>query len=341
MSIIQTDVVIVGAGPVGLFAIFQCGMVGLQTHVFEGLSHVGGQCSALYPEKPIFDIPAHPRILGQELADKLFEQAMPFNPTFHFENKLVEVLPIRDEDGYIWHVKSNQGIEIKTKAIIIAAGVGAFGPNRPPMPNLDAFEKTSVHYFIPNKSIYENKNIVIAGGGDSAVDWALTLSSIAKKVTVVHRRDQFRAAPHSEEQLKNLVKQGVVDLCVPYQLFDLKGESSTLTHVVIQNFNDQSFHEIKADYLLPFFGLSTNLGPIAEWGLGISKNSIEVENGTAKTNREGIYAIGDVATYPHKLKLILTGFSEAAFAAHAIYKQIYPNNPLHFEHSTTKGVHLK
>ncbi|CAO5682175.1 MAG: Ferredoxin--NADP reductase [Holosporales bacterium] len=340
MSVMKTDVVIVGAGPVGLFAIFQCGMVGLNVHVFEGLSHVGGQCSALYPEKPIFDIPAHPSILGQDLVDQLLKQVMPFNPTFHFENKLVDVIPI-EEDGYLWHLKSNKGVDIKAKALLIAAGVGAFGPNRPPLLNLETFEKTSVHYFIPNREVYTDKEIVIAGGGDSAVDWALSLVENAKKVAVVHRRDQFRAAPHSEEKLKKLAEQGIIDMVVPYQLFDLKGKDDVLEYVVVQHLKDQTIKEIKADYLLPFFGLSTNLGPIAEWGLGISKNSIEVENGTAKTSRLGIYAIGDIATYPHKLKLILTGFSEAAFAAHAIYKQINPNTPLHFEHSTTKGVRLR
>lgn len=336
----QTDVVIIGSGPVGLFTIFQCGMVGLKVHVFDGLPHVGGQCSALYPDKPIYDIPAHPHILGQDLISKLFEQANVFNPVFHLQHKIIKIESIHKDD-YLWRVESSQGIVVETKAIIIAAGVGAFGPNKPPLDHIDAFEKESIRYFIPNKEEFKNKNVVIAGGGDSAVDWAIALQLIAKKVTIVHRRNRFRATPSSEEKLNQLFIEGKIDLVTPYQLYKLNGDDNKLHSVSVQNFEDQSIKEIEADYLLPFFGLSTNLGPIAEWGLGLTKKSIEIDPLTGQTNKDGIYAVGDIASYPHKLKLILTGFSESAQAAHAIYRQINKDQPLHFEHSSTKDVFQK
>jgi thioredoxin reductase (NADPH) len=339
MSHYQTDVVIIGAGPVGLFGIFQCGMLGLNVHVFDGLPHAGGQCSALYPEKPIYDIPAYPSILGQELVDNLMQQIEPFKPSFHFKSKITHIESFLGED-YQWTVKSDQGISVDCKAILIAAGVGAFGPNRPPLADIEQFENTSIHYFVRSKDLYKGKNVVIAGGGDSAVDWTLALQPIVKKLTVVHRRNNFRAAPKSEEMLKVLAQKGLIELVVPYQLEGVKGKGNMLNTIIVQNFDDKSIKEIEADYLLPFFGLSTNLGPISEWGLGIHKNAIEVNQGTSQTNKESIYAIGDVATYPHKLKLILTGFSEAAQAAHSIYKEIYGIIP-HFEHSTTKGIPLK
>jgi len=331
----QTDVVIIGAGPVGLFAIFQCGMVGLKTHVFDGLSHVGGQCSALYPTKPIYDIPAYPSILAQELVDQLYAQAKPFHPTFHFQNKIIK---IEENPDQTLTIESDQGIQVQTKALIIAAGVGAFGPNRPLMPSLERYEAQHVHYFVRDPSQYRDKTLVIAGGGDSAVDWALNLAPLAKKIHVIHRRNKFRASPHSQQQLTDRAQQDDLDLHIPYQLHDLKGTDGGLTHVIIQNIETHETKELEADFLLPFFGLSTNLGPIHDWGLGICKNAIDVDPTTAKTNKNNIYAIGDIATYPHKLKLILTGFSEAAYAAHAIYRSIHPDQPLHFEHSTTKGI---
>lgn len=336
----KTDVVIIGAGPVGLFTIFQCGMVGLKTHIFDGLPHVGGQCSALYPDKPIYDVPGYPEISGQDLITNLYNQAKAFDPVFHLENKIVKIEEKQDSE-YLWRVESNQGVHIDTKAIIIAAGVGAFGPNKPPLEGIEQFEEQSIRYFIPNKEEFKNKNVVIAGGGDSAVDWALALEPIVQKLTIVHRRSRFRAAPNSEEKLQSLHNEGKITILTPYQLHALHGNNGYLTHIEVSHFTDQTAQLIEADYLLPFFGLSMNLGPITEWGLGITKKSIDIDPLTGATNKKGIYAVGDIASYPHKLKLILTGFSESAQAAHAIYHQINPEQPLHFEHSSTKGVPKK
>ncbi len=337
----KTDVVIIGAGPVGLFTIFECGMLKLKMHIFDALHVVGGQCATLYPEKPIYDIPACPVLLGQELVDNLKKQAEPFQPLYHMEQKVTHIEPLEDAEGHLWKITSDKGVVVHTKALIIAAGVGAFGPNRPPLDNIEEFEGTSIHYFIASKKQYSNKNVVIAGGGDSAVDWAIALSETAKNVTLVHRRSKFRAAPASLEKLHLLIQKNKIRLMTPYQLHGLSGENGTLTSISIQHFENASIETIQADYLLPFFGLSMNLGPITEWGLGLTNKHIDVEQGTAATNKKGIYAVGDVATYPHKLKLILTGFAEAAQAAHAIRAQIFPDKIFHFEYSTTTGMPTK
>lgn len=335
---IHTDVVIIGAGPVGLFTIFECGMMKLKCHIIDALEQVGGQCSALYPEKPIYDIPAHPNILAGDLIKNLEAQAAPFDPTYHLGDK-VEILSRLEgnSDGYRWHVKTQKGQLINAKIIVIAAGVGAFGPNKPPLENIEAFEEQSIHYFVRWKDTYKDKSIVIAGGGDSAVDWAVSLSEIAKKVYVVHRRDKFRAAPDTVEKLKALHNQGQLELVTPYQLSGLQGVDGQLDSVLVK---DLDGHEraLKADYLLPFFGLSMNLGPIADWGLNLDKSHITVDPTTSETNEEGIFAVGDVATYDNKLKLILTGFAEAASAAHRARALVYPDEVFHFEYSTTSGV---
>jgi thioredoxin reductase (NADPH) len=332
----ETDVVIIGAGPVGLFSIFECGMLRLKCHIFDALDVVGGQCAALYPEKPIYDIPAHPSILGAELADNLHKQALPFNPVFHMEEQVVALEPL-GEEGKLWRVKGSKGSEVLCKSIIIAAGVGAFGPNRPPLENLELYEGRGVHYFVKNREEYRNKNLVIAGGGDSALDWAINLVDVAKKIYVVHRRAKFRAAPESEAKLFALAEAGRIELVVPYQLSSLQGENGQLTGVGVSTMEGEE-KILPADVLLPFFGLSMNLGPIAEWGLGIDKSHINIDPLTGATNRSGIYAVGDIATYNHKLKLILTGFAETAQAAHHIRHFLYPDEIVHFEYSTTKGV---
>jgi thioredoxin reductase (NADPH) len=332
----NTDVVIIGAGPVGLFAIFECGMLKLKCHVFDALDRVGGQCAALYPEKPIYDIPAHPEISGADLSENLNRQALPFHPTFHLGEQVQSIEKL-DLEGKHWRITGNKNTTVETKSIIIAAGVGAFGPNRPPLEGIEAFEGKSVHYYVNSRESYRGKHIVIAGGGDSAVDWALSLSELAASVAVVHRRPKFRAAPESEDRLKSLADQGIIDLVIPFQLSGLKGSNGRLSHVEVESLEGEK-KELKADVLLPFFGLSMNLGPIAEWELGLSKHHISVDPATAATNRPGVYAIGDIATYPHKLKLILTGFAEAAQAAHAIRHFLYPEEIIHFEYSTTKGV---
>ena len=332
----ETDVVIIGAGPVGLFAIFECGMAKLKTHVIDAFEKIGGQCSALYPEKPIYDIAAYPSITAENLIDQLEKQAAPFSPTYHLNQQVTNITPLNIH-GTDWIVGTSAGTQIKTKSIIIAAGVGAFGPNRPPLAQLELYEKNSVHYAVRSKDTYKGKNIVIAGGGDSAVDWALILKDIAASVKVVHRRAKFRAAPDSEEKLNTAAANGEIELVTPYQLSGLQGIDGTLNAVEVENL-DGSKRLLLADYLLPFFGLSMNLGPIAEWELHLEKSHIAINQATCATNRKGIYAIGDIATYPHKLKLILTGFAEAAQAAHAIRQHLCPDEVIHFEYSTTKGV---
>ncbi|MBX9806016.1 MAG: NAD(P)/FAD-dependent oxidoreductase [Alphaproteobacteria bacterium] len=332
----STDVVIIGAGPTGLFAVFECGMLKLICHVIDALDMIGGQCAALYPEKPIYDIPAHPQITGEELIDNLRQQIEPFNPTYHLGQQVTNITP-DDDAGKSWIIETSKGTRIRTRTIIIAAGVGAFGPNRPPLPGIEAFEGTSVHYYVGSRESYRDKNIVIAGGGDSAVDWAISLSEVASRVSVVHRRPKFRAAPESEARLKALADAGVIDMVIPYQLHGLRGENGQLSKVIVQSLEGDT-KELNADVLLPFFGLSMNLGPIAEWGLNLDNHHITIDPATGATNRPGIYAIGDIATYPHKLKLILNGFAEGAQSAHAIRRFLYPEEVLHFEYSTTKGL---
>ncbi len=332
----QTDVVVIGAGPVGLFAIFECGMLRLKCHVFDALDRTGGQCAALYPEKPIYDIPAHPEISGADLAENLHKQAAAFNPVYHLSEQVQSIEQL-DTDGRHWRITGNKQSVVEAKSIIIAAGVGAFGPNRPPLDGIEAFEGKSVHYYVNSRESYRGKHVVIAGGGDSAVDWAISLSELAASVSVIHRRPKFRAAPESEARLHQLANDGKINLVIPFQLSGLSGENGQLTTVEVESLEGEK-KSLKADILLPFFGLSMNLGPIAEWELGLSKHHITIDPLTAATNRAGVYAIGDIATYPHKLKLILTGFAEAAQAAHAIRHFLYPDEVIHFEYSTTKGV---
>lgn len=331
----ETDVVVIGAGPVGLFAVFQCGMVRLKCHVVDALDSVGGQCSALYPEKPIFDIPGHPRILAADLIDRLAEQAQPFHPVFHLNRQVVSL--VRDEDKGRWTCGLSDGTSISAPAVIVAAGCGAFGPNRPPLEGLEAFEGSSVFYYVKKREDFRGKRVVIAGGGDSAVDWAISLAEVAEKVMVVHRRPKFRAAPESEARLKQMADSGQIELVVPYQLHGLEGESGQLSAVAVATL-DGEIRRLDADTLLPFFGLAMNLGPIAEWGLGMDRSQITVDAATMATTAPGILAAGDICTYPGKLKLILSGFAEAARAAHTAHALAHPGEALHFEHSTTTGV---
>lgn len=329
----ETDVLIIGAGPVGLFAVFECGMVRLKCHVVDALDSIGGQCIALYPEKPIFDIPAHPEILAADLIGQLEKQAAPFNPTYHLGQRVDSLT--RKNDA--WHAVTSKGTEIRAKTVMIAAGVGAFGPNRPPLEGIEAYEGKSVFYYVKSRDEFKGKRIVIAGGGDSALDWAINLHDVASKVMVVHRRDKFRGAPESVARMKQLVDAGKIELVVPYQLSGLEGAGGKISAVVVEDL-DGNKKSLPADALLPFFGLSMNLGPIAEWGLNLDHNHITVNPVTCASSQPGIFAIGDIARYEGKLKLILCGFSEAAMAAHAAYKIINPNQELHFEYSTSKGV---
>lgn len=335
---LRTDVAIVGAGPVGLFAVFECGMLGMSCHVFDALDMAGGQCAALYPEKPIFDIPGHPRILGAELVERLTEQVSPFKPVYHLGRRVTGLSP---RNGGRWLLESETGPAVDVAAVVVAAGVGAFGPNRPPLADIERFEGkpagVGVQYFVTRRDDYCGRRVVIAGGGDSAVDWALSLAEVAAHVAVVHRRGKFRAAPESVRKLDELAQSGALEVVAPYQLHALEGDGQNLRTVVVRDL-DAHERRLEADALLPFFGLSQNLGPIADWGLNLHRHTVIVDPATCSAGRAGIFAIGDIASYPGKLKLILSGFAEAAIAAHAIFPFVHPGEALHFEYSTTKGV---
>ena len=336
MIVHETDVVVVGAGPAGLFAVFECGMVKLKCHVVDALDTIGGQCRALYPEKPIYDIPGHPRLLAGELIDRLEQQAAPFVPTYHLGRHMVSLA--READGR-WLAGLSDGGRIRARAVIVAAGCGAFGPNRPPLAGIEAYEGEGggIRYFVGHRDEFRGKRVVIAGGGDSAVDWAISLAEIAAKVMVVHRRPKFRAAPDSEERLKALAEAGTVELVVPYQLHGLEGANGHLTGVIVAPLEGTT-RRLEADFLLPFYGLAMELGPIAEWGLGLDANNVVVDPASMATDTEGVFAIGDVCTYPGKLKLILSAFAEAARAAHSARAIVHPDETPHFEYSTTSGV---
>ncbi|MBV1795745.1 NAD(P)/FAD-dependent oxidoreductase [Siccirubricoccus sp. G192] len=329
----ETDVAIIGAGPVGLFAVFECGMLRMRSVVIDALDAIGGQCAALYPEKPIFDIPAHPAIDAQDLVDRLEKQAAPFTPLYLLGRR-VEAL--REVDG-MFTIGTSAGDSIRARAVIIAAGAGAFGPNRPPLEGLHGYEASgAVRYLVTRREEFRGRRVVIAGGGDSAVDWALSLKGIAR-VTVVHRRPKSRAAPESAARLDEAVAKGEVEMAIPYQLHGLEGDGARLTGVTVATLKGET-RVIPADHLLAFYGLSMELGPIAAWGLALERNHVAVAPATCETNIPGIHAVGDIATYPGKLKLILQGFSEAAMAAHAIHPRVFPGEALHFEYSTSKGV---
>jgi thioredoxin reductase (NADPH) len=333
-EILKTDVAIIGAGPVGLFAVFQCGMLKMSSVLIDTLAEVGGQCAALYPEKPIYDIPAYPAIEAASLIERLEAQIAPFEAP-RLLNRRVDACTGTAGD---FTLKTSEGDVVQAKAVIIAAGAGAFGPNRPPLDGLTAYEATgAVRYFVKKREDCRGKRVVIAGGGDSAVDWALALKGIAASIQVVHRRPKFRAAPESAAQLDAAAAAGEIELVIPYQLHALHGADGVLEAVEVADL-DGGTKRLPADILLPFFGLAMELGPIAEWGLALERGHLTVTPATLETSVPGIFAIGDIAAYPGKLKLILQGFSEAAMAAHAIYPIVYPDTALHFEYSTSKGV---
>ena len=335
---IDTDVCVIGAGPAGLFSVFECGMLKMSCHVIDSLDAIGGQLSALYPEKPIYDIPGFPEVLAADLVFGLEAQAAPFNPIYHLNQQVVNLS--RNQDNR-WIVKTSKGISLNAGAVIIAAGVGAFGPNRPPLEGIEAFEGQGpgigVHYLVKRREDFRDKRVVIAGGGDSAVDWALSLAKIAKSLSIVHRRPKFRAAPESVSKLHALVDDGIVDLVIPFQLAGIEGVDGRLSKVNLADLDGKE-RSLEADVLLPFFGLTQNIGPIADWGLNLDHNFITVAQKTMATDKEGIFGIGDIITYPGKLKLIVNGFAEAATAAHSVRAYLNPGEELHFEYSTTKGI---
>lgn len=332
MTKYQTDIAIIGAGPVGLFAAFECGLLGMKSVVLDALEFIGGQCTALYPEKPIYDIAGLPEVAAEDLIKNLEKQAAPFSPQYLLGQQVVEV-----NNGEKIIIKTSKGNEVECKAVIIAAGCGAFGPNRPPVPGLEEYEKTgAVNYLVRSKEDYRGKKVVIAGGGDSAVDWANILADVTDKLYMVHRRDKFRAAPESVSRMEKLRDSGKIEYVIPYQPSGLVGSGGKLQKVELKDLSGNVKH-IEADHLLCFFGLAMELGPIANWGLSLDKNHIHVDQVTLQTNVPGIYAVGDICHYNGKLKLITCGFAEAAMAAHHAYEKVN-GKPLHFQYSTSKGL---
>jgi thioredoxin reductase (NADPH) len=330
---LETDVAIIGAGPAGLFAVFELGMLKLSSVLIDALAEPGGQCAALYPEKPIYDIPAHPAIDAGDLIEALERQIAPFAAPRLLGQRVVAL----EGAAGAFRLRTDQATEVLARAVIIAAGAGAFGPNRPPISGLDAFEATgAVRYFVRGREALRGKRVVIAGGGDSAVDWALALRDIAQ-VSVVHRRPRFRAAPESAAALEAAAARGELELVIPYQLAALHGTDGQLAAVEVATLAGEA-RRLPADVLLAFFGLAAELGPIAEWGVALDQHRVRIDPASCETSVRGVFAIGDVATYPGKLKLILQGFSEAAMAAHAIFPLVRPGQALHFEYSTTSGV---
>ncbi|KAB0538919.1 thioredoxin reductase (NADPH) [Pseudochrobactrum saccharolyticum] len=328
-EVIRTDVVIIGAGPVGLFAVFELGLYDLKCHLIDILDRPGGQCAELYPEKPIYDIPAWPEISGQMLTDKLMEQIKPFSPQFHF-NRMVTKLE-RLEDGS-FHVETDESEVFETKVVVIAAGGGSFQPKRPPVPGIEAYEGKSVYYAVRRVEAFRDQDVVIVGGGDSALDWALNLQPIVKSMTVVHRRPEFRAAPDSVKKMFELVDAGKIRFEVG-QVSGLEGEDGDLSAVKIKGADGETV--LPATRMLPFFGLTMKLGPIADWGLNLHENLITVDTEKFETSEPGIFAIGDINWYPGKLKLILSGFHEAALMTQAAKRIVSPGERVVFQYTTS------
>ena len=328
---IKTDVVIIGAGPTGLFCAHQLGIIGLKCEIVDNLDKIGGQCIELYPDKPIYDIPAVPECTGEELTNNLIKQIKPFNFNFHLNDRVQELTNENDN----WIVKTTSGKKFKTPNVVIAGGVGSFEPRKFPTKSAEKFDGTSVLYSIKDKTIFKDKSVAIFGGGDSALDWAIELSNTSK-VSLIHRRDEFRGAPASVQKIKELSEKNIINLFTKYSIKDVKGNGS-LEEVEIKSEEGES-KILKADYVLGFFGLIMQLGPIAEWGLNLDKKTIPVNTENFETNKKGIFAIGDICTYPGKLKLILSGFHEGALAARGCFKYARPNEKYRFEFTTASNT---
>ena len=326
----ETDVIIVGAGPVGLFAVFELGLLDLKAHVVDVLDRPGGQCAELYPEKPIYDIPGLPVVSGQELTDRLLQQIKPFSPTFHLAQMAESLERLEDKR---FRLKTELGTTITAPVLVIAAGGGSFVPRKPKIDNLEAYENKSLFYAVRQMERFRGRDIVIAGGGDSALDWVLNLQPLAKSVTLVHRRDDFRAAPHSVAKMRALVAEGKMKLEIA-DLKELRGEGGQLSAVVCER-KDKSRYDIPCDTLLAFYGLTMKLGPIADFGLNLNENLIPVDTEKFESSEPGIFAIGDINTYPGKLKLILCGFHEAALMSQAAFKLARPGERLVFLYTTS------
>tara|TARA_B100001057_G_C22835647_1_gene945100 strand:+ start:511 stop:1524 length:1014 start_codon:yes stop_codon:yes gene_type:complete len=325
---IKTDVIIIGAGPVGLFAVHQLGIKGLQSIVIDNLDKAGGQCIELYPDKPIYDIPAVPECTGEELTNSLLEQIKPFNTKFFYNERVDEVT----QDKEVWNVKTNNKNSFSAPNIIIAGGVGSFEPRKISLKDAEKFEGKSIFYAVKDKNFFKNKNITIFGGGDSALDWALELSKFSK-IYLIHRRNEFRGAPHTLSEIKKLEKDGKISIKTPCQLESIEGDKN-LESITIK-YDDAKIEKIKTDTILSFFGLIMKLGPIAEWGLNMDKKTIAVNSENFETNKKGIFAAGDICSYPGKLKLILSGFHEVALASVECFKRARPNEKYRFEFTTS------
>ena len=325
---IKTDTLIIGAGPVGLFCVHQLGIIGLKCEVVDNLDKIGGQCIELYPDKPIYDIPAVPECTGEELTKNLIKQIKAFKTSFHLNERVEELKKVEKK----WLIKTNKGTEFEASSIIIAAGVGSFEPRKFPTKEIEKYEGKQILYSIKDKTVFKDKTVTIFGGGDSALDWAIELSNTSK-VILIHRRDEFRGMQASIDKVNQLKKEGKIEVYTKYQLGSVSGnekvESINIKH------DDDSIKEIKTDYVLGFFGLIMKLGPIAEWGLNLDKKTIPVNTENFETNKEGIFAIGDICSYPGKLKLILSGFHEGALAARGCFKYAKPDEKYRFEFTTS------
>jgi thioredoxin reductase (NADPH) len=332
----STDVIIVGAGPVGLFTVFELGLLDMKAHLVDILDKPGGQCAELYPEKPIYDIPALPVVSGQELTDRLMEQIAPFRPVFHYGEMAVG---LEKTQGGKWRLTTDQGTVLEAPVVVIAAGGGSFQPKKPPISGIELFEAAGpgrgVHYAVRQMDAFRGAHVVIAGGGDSALDWTLNLQPIAAHVTLVHRRDDFRAAPHSVAKMRTLVEERKMDLAIG-QTVELQGDGGRLEAVLIED-NSGARHSVRADAFLPFFGLTMKLGPVAEFGLNLHENLIPVDTEKFETSTPGIFAVGDINWYPGKLKLILSGFHEAALMAQQAFRYVHPEKKLRFQYTTSSS----
>lgn len=333
---INTDIIIVGAGPVGLFAIFEAGLLKMRCHLIDYLPQIGGQLSEIYPKKPIYDIPGYPSVLAQELVDNLLKQAEPFKPGFTLGER-VESLEKRADRDFV--VTTNMGTQVQGKVVVIAGGLGCFEPRKPEVAGLEKFENgKGVNYMILDPEKYRNQKMVIAGGGDSALDWTIYLSEVCSELTLVHRSESFRGAPDSVNKVMNLAETGKIKLLLNTTISTVSGNGK-LQEVETLNTKSQEKQTIATDHLIPLFGLSPKLGPIENWGLNLDKNAIEVNTDDYSTNVEGIYAIGDINTYKNKLKLILCGFHEAALMSHSAYKYMNPGIKYTMKYTTVQGVH--
>jgi thioredoxin reductase (NADPH) len=326
---IVTDVVIVGAGPCGLFAIFELGLLDISCHVVDILDRPGGQCAELYPEKPIYDIPALPVVTGQELTHRLMEQVKPFKPVFHF-NQMVTALERTDDGGF--ELRTDGDVVLRCKAVVIAAGGGSFQPKKPPIPGIDAFEGISVFYSVKKMETFRGRDVLVVGGGDSALDWTLNLQPVARSMTLLHRRDDFRAAPDSVNKMRKLVADGAMRFLIG-QITGLKGSEGRLDAALVKG--PEGTFEVATNAMLPFFGLTMKLGPVAQWGLRLEEERIPVDTEKFETSIPGIFAIGDINHYPGKLKLILSGFHEAALMAQQVFHIKNPGERLVFQYTTS------